>query len=140
MNPRLIALCMIVLAALALLTATVAADEENRLFLPAVSGGVPTAVTWTPTATSSATATLTPTQAIVQPPDDLIDCSNPDFAGLPQCQGGATATPASSVTAAPAPTDQTLPPDDLIDCSNPDFASLPQCQVGATPTPGGTIP
>jgi len=97
MNPRLIALCMVVLAALALLTATVAADEENRFFLPAVSGGVPNAVTWTPTAMSSATATLTPTHEIVQPPDDLIDCSNPDFAGLPQCQVGATPTPGGTI-------------------------------------------
>ena len=97
MNPRLIALCMVVMAALALLATAVTADEENQLFLPAVSGGVPTAVTWTPTATSSATATLTPTHEIVQPPDDLIDCSNPDFAGLPQCQGGATPTPGGTI-------------------------------------------
>ena len=95
MNLRLIALCMVVLAALALLATAIAADEENRLFLPAVSGGVPNAVSWTPT--STATTTPTPTQEIVQPPDDLIDCSNPDFASLPECQGGATATPGGTI-------------------------------------------
>jgi len=136
MNRKLVLLGTLVLLVLAALATAIAADEENRLFLPAVSGGVPNAVSWTPTST----ATTTPTQEIVQPPDDLIDCSNPDYAGLPECQGGATATPASSVTVTSAPTDQILPPDDLIDCSNPDFASLPECQGGATATPGGTIP
>ena len=97
MNLKLALLSTLVLLVLAALATTVAADEENRIFLPAVSGGVTNAVTWTPTATSSATATLTPTHEIVQSPDDLIDCSNPDFAGLPQCQGGATATPGGTI-------------------------------------------
>jgi len=97
MNLKLALLSTLVLLVLAALATTVAADEENRIFLPAVSGGVTNAVTWTPTATSSATATLTPTQAIVQPPDDLIDCSNPDFASLPECQGGATPTPGGTI-------------------------------------------
>lgn len=89
MNVRLIALCMVILAALALLATAVTADDEHRLFLPAVSGGVANAATWTPTATSAVTATPAPTDQ-TQPPDDLIDCANPDFASLPQCQGGPT--------------------------------------------------
>jgi len=96
MNLRLIALCVVVLAALALLATAITADEEHRLFLPAVSGGVPNAVTWTPTATSTSTATPAPTDVSL-PPDDLIDCSNPDFASLPQCQGGATPTPGGTI-------------------------------------------
>lgn len=45
MNVRLIALCMVILAALALLATAVTADDEHRLFLPAVSGGVVNAAT-----------------------------------------------------------------------------------------------
>ena len=83
---------------LALLATAAAADEENRLFLPAVSGGVANAVTWTPTATSTSTITATPTPTDqTLPPDDLIDCSNPDFTSLPECQGGVTATPGGTI-------------------------------------------
>ncbi len=66
----------------------VMADEDNRIFLHATAGGASNAATWTPTAASPATPT--PTQAIVQLPDDLINGSNPDFASLPPCQDGAT--------------------------------------------------
>ena len=143
MNVRLFVLCTVVMLVLAALSAGVFADEENRLFLPAVSGGVENAATWTPTTESlppveptpcqsdcgdgGATATPTPTPGdVVIPPDDLIDCSNPDFASLPQCSGG-TIPGTIPPTATPTPGGVVIPPDDLIDCSNPEFAGLPEC-------------
>ncbi len=92
MNRKLVLLGTLVLLVLAAVATAIAADEENWLFLPAVSGGVTNAVTWTPTSTSTSTATPAPTDVSL-PPDDLIDCSNPDYASLPVCQGGATPKP-----------------------------------------------
>ena len=117
MNMKLFVLCTVVMLVLAALSVGVFADDSNSLFLPVVSGGVPNAATWTPTAES-------------RPPIEPTPCYQ-------MCgDEGLTITPTAT------PGNVVIPPDDLIDCSNPDFANLPQCagDTTATPTPGGTIP